>query len=508
VLGKADTSGYAGGVFVLGNYAYIADDSTGLLIVDISDPSSPNIISSVKTPGYASKVYVSNNYAYVADFDSGLQVINVTNPSNPNLEGSVAMPGFANGVYVSGQYAYVACDTSGLQIVDISDPSNPNITKGVANSDVASAVCVSGNYAYVADGMAGIQVVALSDTSNIHIVKNVDTPGFATDIHISGNYAYVADGGYGLQVIDITNPLNSFIASSLEMPALVAWVSSIYVSGNYAYLTNSWEIFGAPKNTDLLVIDISSPLNPRLVSNVDISNPYKAWDVFVSGDYIYTVAWEAGLQVLHKLSAGTGCAPVNYVNGNTLTVQVPIGLKKGKYKIRVSNSAGEEVIMNNAFTVLSENELPVVTLTAIPNSGEAPLTVSLTANASDPDGTVVKYEWDFDFNGIYDLTTVNNAVSHNYNAPGKYNPKVRVTDNDDVTAEANTIVNVTTLLAGNIDITSPGSGNRVDGYDLFLFAKAFGSKPGDTNWNPSADLNNDLIVDGYDLTDLAFSLGK
>jgi hypothetical protein len=50
--------------------------------------------------------------------------------------------------------------------------------------------------------------------------------------------------------------------------------------------------------------------------------------------------------------------------------------------------------------------------------------------------------------------------------------------------------------------------NRVDGYDLISFELAFGAKLGDPRWNPAADLDGNGIVDGMDLTILAFHFGE
>lgn len=68
--------------------------------------------------------------------------------------------------------------------------------------------------------------------------------------------------------------------------------------------------------------------------------------------------------------------------------------------------------------------------------------------------------------------------------------------------------NVITVPLGNIDTTSPGSANLVDGHDLYKLSRAFGSVPIDSNWNLKADLNNDGIIDGNDLTILASNFGK
>lgn len=40
----------------------------------------------------------------------------------------------------------------------------------------------------------------------------------------------------------------------------------------------------------------------------------------------------------------------------------------------------------------------------------------------------------------------------------------------------------------------------VDIYDLYAVARAYGSKPGDANWNQDCDLNGDKIVDTIDLS--------
>ena len=54
-------------------------------------------VGSVDTPGNARGMAVSGTYAYVADDDSGLQVIDITNPASPQIVGSVDTPGEARG---------------------------------------------------------------------------------------------------------------------------------------------------------------------------------------------------------------------------------------------------------------------------------------------------------------------------------------------------------------------------------------------------------------------------
>jgi hypothetical protein len=71
----------------------------------------------VDTPGAAYDVAVVGSYAYVADNLSGLQVIDVSNPAIPVVMGGLDTPDAARGVAVVGDYAYVADGISGLQVV-------------------------------------------------------------------------------------------------------------------------------------------------------------------------------------------------------------------------------------------------------------------------------------------------------------------------------------------------------------------------------------------------------
>ncbi|MFM6073254.1 MAG: hypothetical protein ACKPB9_16970, partial [Dolichospermum sp.] len=60
---------------VVGNYAYVADDTSGLQIINISNPSSPTLVGTIDTPNYAHNVAVVGNYAYVANNATGLIII-------------------------------------------------------------------------------------------------------------------------------------------------------------------------------------------------------------------------------------------------------------------------------------------------------------------------------------------------------------------------------------------------------------------------------------------------
>jgi hypothetical protein len=168
--------GFTGGaiydVFVKDNYAYCASGS-GLLIFDVSNPSNPQLVGKLLLPDIAHGVYVSGNYAYVADFGAGLRVIDVSNPTNPREVGYFKTSGWAFDVYVSGNYAYVADRWAGLRVIDVSNPTNPREVGYFDTPGEAEGVYVSGNYAYVADMSGGLFILRFTGAQPVNLPPSV-----------------------------------------------------------------------------------------------------------------------------------------------------------------------------------------------------------------------------------------------------------------------------------------------------------------------------------------------
>jgi len=105
----------------------------------------------------------------------------------------------------------------------------------------------------------------------------------------------------------------------------------------------------------------------------------------------------------------------------------------GQYDVTLTmtDSAGTEATDTVSITVQGS---PAVTASANPASGSAPLEVSFSCSATDPDGSIVLYEWDFEGDGAYDWnSTTTCSTTHTYESNGTYVATIRVKDNDDMT---------------------------------------------------------------------------
>jgi hypothetical protein len=157
-------SDYYREVAVQGNYAYIAANDNGLVVLDISNPAAPSYVgrySSSVFKGYL-KVSVSGDYACVMNMESDIEILDISNPSSISEVGKYTPRALANDFVLSGQYLYVAEGTNGLKIIDISNPASPVVAgyyKPTGPDPISNAVFVSGQYVYVADGQYGLMII-------------------------------------------------------------------------------------------------------------------------------------------------------------------------------------------------------------------------------------------------------------------------------------------------------------------------------------------------------------
>jgi len=292
LVGSLDTDGSVRGVYVVDNYAYVADSESGLKVVDISNLTAPVVVGSVDTDGIAYSVQVVGNYAYVADYDAGLTIINISDPEHPIISSTIATNDKAHGLDISGNYAYVANYDSGLTIIDISDPVHPSLAGSISTDGRAYGVTVEGNYAYVvnADVPNGLKIFDISNPAAPQLIGQFDTNNNTEDVSVEGTYAYLADGGGDLKILDISDPASPQLVGELSSDG---YAESVQILDNYAYMAYGRE--------GLKIVDISDPENPFVAWQFDTEE--WAFDVFVTGNYAYLANTIDGLKIIFARSS-------------------------------------------------------------------------------------------------------------------------------------------------------------------------------------------------------------
>jgi len=323
-IGHYDTFLLPIGIAISGNYAYIACCRDGLQVVDISNPENLGVIGYYDTPGFSYDVALAGDYAFVADGSNGLLVFYIKSPWDPILIGFYDTPGDSRGIAISGNHAFVADGISGLRVIDINNPFHPFEKRFYDTQGWAWSVTLSGNYAFVADFDNGLCIIKIADYTNLERkwqYKSSFTNVY--DIAIFGDLAFILDGNF-LWVYQIYNPTKPI---KLSRRSFVRNLRAIAISGNYAFIAagNAYYtidirdpirpslicervgeaydvavsgdyLFIAGNNNGLYVYDISNPINPIFVARCD--TPGKCIDVVIQGDLAFVADYYHGLQII------------------------------------------------------------------------------------------------------------------------------------------------------------------------------------------------------------------
>ena len=296
-------------------YAYLADHTNGLRILDISDLKNPTLISQIPVDsGQQWNVSVSNdgNTVFLASIEYGVMIIDVSDPLLPFQRGIFTREGTAYplGMVESsdGNTLYVAAYFNFLSI-NISDKDNPtlnyNITLNddpndtslnawdvVLSNDEQTAFLASGPFIRVFDISNQSQATLITDfvsTSDNDGDGSLDGDASSLKISNDGKMLYVANGNEGTRIIDVTD---------VNAPQLMGYVETNgYVFGT-AMSADGSMVYSATFNGELQTIDVTDPQNPSLIRSVfSVRDP---WRLAASNDnkYVFVSDGYTGFKVV------------------------------------------------------------------------------------------------------------------------------------------------------------------------------------------------------------------
>lgn len=195
-------------VAVQGNYAYVADRyNAQFVVVDVSDPDASAYVGDVWTlVGDSIRgVAVQGSWGFGAWGETGLVSVDVTDPTDPVIEDEIEVhdvgstdPDFAHKVVVDGDYAYVVAEE--LHIIDISDPTDLTFVRTVEIS-VDNNFAVGGGFGLMVEGAEGIRVMDLSDPTDPWTFTKLPSYGDAQSAFVHGRLLLVTNEEKGLTIL-------------------------------------------------------------------------------------------------------------------------------------------------------------------------------------------------------------------------------------------------------------------------------------------------------------------
>ncbi|HDI83898.1 MAG TPA: hypothetical protein ENF18_08940 [candidate division WOR-3 bacterium] len=139
-MSSFQTDGDAGNIFLQGDYAYVISNKSNhnviLNVINVSNPSQPKRVGHLDmedTDCFITGIYVSGNYAFLADTSKGLVVIDISTPVFPRYVTSLPLSGRIECVFFQNNMVYAGStldmdgdgyeDTGRIYVIDIFQPT-------------------------------------------------------------------------------------------------------------------------------------------------------------------------------------------------------------------------------------------------------------------------------------------------------------------------------------------------------------------------------------------------
>ncbi len=272
-------------VKVVDNLAYCTF-GPGLIILDVSDPAQPVLISRLYLKATCEGLDVDDKYAYItAGFAWGtgaLMIVDITDPYHPRKINQEMVGYGAWNVKVVDSVIYLCAGDQGLRLYRINNVGNPYFVgsyfiRNSYNVEVIDTLAFAVDY-----NNPSLIVLNVSYPPAIGRIGSVALDHYATSVKIRGNLAFVTINYFPDSYVDVID------ISDLKNPD---WINTYVVADRYAYdIEFHGDIAYIACGTDPIVhiVDFSDPLNPVFLSEFETG--IDAWNVEIKDDLLYCAA--------------------------------------------------------------------------------------------------------------------------------------------------------------------------------------------------------------------------
>ncbi len=313
-----------------------------LVVVDVSDPTAPVLVTSQAMPGNARNVMLNGNWAYVSLGNGlGVQMVNVANVLSPVIGTNVNLGSYTGEAVMRNTWVYTASYSGGVGAIEVTDPANPVAMPLVDLTAWVRGIAVQGSYLYLATE-SNLTVMSLASPAVPDSVAVVPVSGSTLCVTTAGNWAYVG-GLAGLDIVDITLPTNPQVVSNLPFEG--GAVYHVAVQGDSLFVANGTD--------GLKIVDVSNPAQPQVLS--EFYSPEYFYHTLLVGGHAYASNGAAGLLVLQADALGLDAERNLAVSANLNPSGEPV--LRARLSATYSDSIRFEITSNGAtwFDILPDD---------------------------------------------------------------------------------------------------------------------------------------------------------
>ncbi|MCY3412640.1 MAG: hypothetical protein INQ03_13465 [Candidatus Heimdallarchaeota archaeon] len=180
------------------NLVYTINTKT-MRIVNVSIPENPELIGTYTSPLVQDyrDIFIHSDLLFIADGSRGVDIINITNPNTPTLITTVLTEA-PIALHVHENILFTGCHGAGIKWFDISIPNNPYLLGSYMEPNgEAYGVWGNSSHIYVADLQKGVYALSIIGLVS-KLFYNLDA--HPHDIIVENNFVYLGDQDFRLKI--------------------------------------------------------------------------------------------------------------------------------------------------------------------------------------------------------------------------------------------------------------------------------------------------------------------
>jgi len=229
VNGAGNTYGIGGSMarfITYDDYLYALESTYKLKCIDISNTDQVEVKSEQSLWGNVETVFIADQHMYVGT-SSGMHILSLDEPVSPNLISTYQHITACDPVVVEGDWAFVTLRSGNLcggnqnllEVVNISDKYAPEREASFGMKS-PYGLGIDNGILFVCEGENGLRVFDATDVNNITQHQMANFPGIhAYDVIPLGSFLLLI-GDDGFQIYDYSDPENIFLLGSLPVQAV------------------------------------------------------------------------------------------------------------------------------------------------------------------------------------------------------------------------------------------------------------------------------------------------
>ncbi len=265
------------------NRMYLSCGKYRLEVLDLSSPENPRKIGELAMPGMVWDMRIVEKVLYLPIPSKALQLIDVSNAYQPKrLESPITLM-HPNSIDLHQNRAYILSRTGGMSILDLSLPEAPKLTGTFNLPHPSRSIAVLDQNIYLASGVNGLQILKTDQLVSVKQIKSVQTPGIVLQVLYDDSFFYLATKRSGVHIAKReSSGTPGEIVAVMPMPGSIEKMVRI---GDYLFL--------ACLQAGLQIVNISDPTSPTRVDNPPFTQ--NARDITTIGNLLFLADYNQGI---------------------------------------------------------------------------------------------------------------------------------------------------------------------------------------------------------------------